>query len=65
MGHSEDPRDSPCDRGTLGRDGQWELSVFGTWDTVEIPGTPLVSSGQWDGIDSGCSVCVTRETRVG
>ena len=39
VGHSEDPRDSPCVLGTLGRDGQW-----GTWDTVKIPRTPLVSS---------------------
>ena len=50
--HSKDPKDSPCVLGTVGRDGQWGLS-FGMWDTVKIPGTHLVSLGQWDGMDSG------------
>ena len=53
VGHSEDPRDSHCVLGTVGRDGQWGMSVFNMWDTVKIPRTPLVSSGQWDGMDSG------------
>ena len=35
VGHCEVPKDSPCVFGTVGRDGQWGLSVF-SMPTVDV-----------------------------
>ena len=50
--HSEDPKDSPCVLGTVGRDGQWGLSVWYVGHSEDPRDSPCVlgtvgRDGQW------------------